>query len=197
MNSNTSDFEKLQLAFQEITSKFGSLEDILEAFGLAALPTAQRYGILFGFVVFTVTVSAVMALLVFGGTFQRIAEEAETGKVSVESDYRVRLQRPLLLERLLDAQKRLLEQNYPDRPKRQERMTNLTKMLCSVVPPDETTNKGKDSNNNNSNFDFSNQRAEIMVGYKENYFMGYRKCQDKPGGTCDQKHKSFGRVVFV
>lgn len=181
MNSDTSDFEKLQLAFQEITSKFGSLNDILEAFGLAELPTAQRYGILFGFVVFTVTVSTVIALLVFGGTFQRIAEETKTGKVSVESDYRVRLDRPLLLERLLDAQKRLLQQNYPNRPKRQEQITNLTKMLCSAIPSDETTSSN--GTTGNDNFDFSNQRAEIMIGYKENFFMGYRKCQDKPGGT--------------
>ena len=35
-------------------------------------------------------------------------------------------------------------------------------------------------------FDFSQQHAESMVGYKQNYFMGYRKCQNKPGG----KHSS-------
>jgi hypothetical protein len=181
VNPNASDFEKLQLALQEITSKFGSLEDILHAFGLAELPTAQRYGILFGFLVFTATVSAVVALMIFGGTFQRIAEQTETGKVSVESDYRVRLERPLLLERLLEAREWLLQQNYSNnQPQRTEKMTNLTQMLCSVPPPKEN-GKNKD-NEQNEAFDFSNQRSEGMVGYKQNYFMGYRKCQDKPGG---------------
>ena len=176
VNADASDIEKLQLAFQEITKSFGSIESILEAFGLSELPMAQRYGILFGFLVFTFTVSTVIALLVFGGTFKRIAEQATTGKVSVESDYRVRLERPLLLERLISAQKRMIESNYPKRYERKEGTTNITKMLCSVAPPKNEKEEKAD------NFDFSIQNAESMVGYKQNYFMGYRKCQDKPGG---------------
>jgi hypothetical protein len=176
VNPDASDFEKLQLAFQEITGSFGSVESILESFGLSELPVAQRYGILFGFIVFTVTVSTVVALLIFGGTFKRIAEEAKTGKVTVESDYRVRLERPLLLERLISAQERMMKSNYPDRYKRKEATTNLTKMLSSVAPPKD------DKDDKDATFDFSEQNAARMVGYKQNYFMGYRKCQDKPGG---------------
>jgi len=180
VNPDASDFEKLQLAFQEITSSFGSVESILESFGLSELPVAQRYGIFFGFVVFTLTVSTVLALLIFGGTFKRIAEQARTGKVSVESDYRVRLERPLLLERLLSAQQQMMKLNYPNRYKRKDCMTNLTKMLSSVAPPKD------DKEDKAETFDFSQQHAESMVGYKQNYFMGYRKCQNKPGG----KHSS-------
>jgi len=83
-----------------------------------------------------------------------------------------------LLERLLDARKRLLQENYPNRMEPKERTTNLTKMLSSVPPPKDDKN-GKA---NTDDFDFSSQRAEVMVGYKQNFFMGYRKCQDKPGG---------------
>ena len=176
INSETSDLEKLQLALQAISSSFGSVESILESFGLSELPVAQRYGILFGFIVFSVTISTVVALLVFGGTFKRIAEQAKTGKVSVESDYQVRLERPLLLERLISAQLRMMASNYPTRYNRKEGTSNLTRMLSSVSPP-------KDSDENEvENFDFSQQDAESMIGYKQNYFMGYRKCQDKPGG---------------
>ena len=176
VNPDASDIEKLQLAFQEITSSFGSIESILEAFGLSKLPLAQRYGILFGFVVFTLTVSTVLALLVFGGTFKRINEESKTGKASVESDYRVRLERPLLLERLLSAQERMMKLNYSNKSKRKEITTNLTKMISSIPPPKSEKDEKAD------NFDFSQQNSESMVGYKQNYFMGYRKCQDKPGG---------------
>ena len=183
VNPEASDYEKLQLAFQEITKKFGSINDILEAFGLAELPTAQRYGILFGIIVFTLTVSTVIALLVFGGTFRRIAEQAETGKTSVESDYKIRLKRPLLLERLLEAQERLERENYPDRPSRSfNKQTNLSKMLNSIPPPNanEDTKNEKETKNDIQSKD---NRAASAVGYKQNFIIGYRKCQDKPGGT--------------
>ena len=52
----TGDLEKLQKAFSELTENFGSVENILDAFGLSDMPTAQRYGIIFGFLVFTGTV---------------------------------------------------------------------------------------------------------------------------------------------
>ena len=176
VNPDASDWDKLQQAFQDVTEKLGSIENILDAFGLANLPVAQRYGILFGCIVFVTTVGSVMALLVFGGTFERIAEETKTGKAAVESEYRVRLDRPLLMERLLEAQQRLLRENYPSRPQRKEVITALTKMLSSVPPP-------KDDHNGDSHgVDFNLQRAEIMVGYKQNFILGYRKCQDKPGG---------------
>ena len=182
VNPDASDFEKLQIAFQEITQKFGSVNDILEAFGLAELPTAQRYGILFGFIVFTLTVSTVMALLVFGGSFRRIAEQAKTGTTSVESDYKVRLKRPLLLERLLEAQEWLESENYPDRPGRTLERTNLSKMLCSVPPHTAKEDKKNEKQTKNA-MQSKDNRAAVMVGYKQNFVIAYRKCQDKPGGT--------------
>ena len=106
-NAAGSDFEKLQLALREITHKFGSLDDILVAFGLADMPTAQRYGILFGFIVFTLTVGTVLVLLVLGGSFQRIAEQAETGAVTVLTAGETRAQRALLLEQLLESRQRM------------------------------------------------------------------------------------------
>lgn len=194
VNPDMGDLEKLQQAFQEITKSFGSVESILEAFGLSSLPVAQRYGILFGFLVFAVTVSTVLALLTFGGTFKRILEQNSTGKPSVETDYRVRLERPLLLERLISAQERMTKLNYPNRYERKEGFTNLTKMLSSVAPPKRDEQKKAET------FDFSNQNAANMVGYKQNYFMGYRKCQDKPGGEildCDVDQSFHASLMAV
>jgi len=105
----------------------------------------------------------------------------------------VRLERPLLLERLISAQKRMIESNYPKRYERKEGTTNITKMLCSVAPPKNEKEEKAD------NFDFSIQNAESMVGYKQNYFMGYRKCQDKPGGSIlagrpEARYEAFARA---
>jgi hypothetical protein len=166
--AESSDFEKLQSAFAEITKSFGSVENVLEAFGLAALPTAQRYGILIGGLVFIATVSAVVALLVFGGSFQRIAEQQTTGSVSIPHDFKARLDRPLLLERLLDSRERMMKQNYPNANRRIEEATALTKMLLNVPPPPQGTKAENDT-----------------TGYMNNYVVAYRKCQDKPGGASE------------
>lgn len=166
-SSDTGDLEKLQIALAEITSMFGSVESLMEAFGLADMPVAQRYGIIFGCLVFVVTVTAVLTLLVLGGSFKRMEEQSVTGTATIPSDYRSRLDRPLLLERLLDAQARLLKQNYPQGyQQRKEGPTNLTKMLLNVPPPPDGTTAATDD-----------------TGYMKNFVVAYRKCQDKPGGT--------------
>ena len=183
-NADTSDFEKLQMAFSEITAKFGSIEDILEAFGLADMPKAQRYGVLMGCIVFFCTVTTVVALLVFGGSFKRLAEQEQTGEATIESDYKVRQDRPLLLERLLDARERLLSLNYPDRVKRKDRRTKLTKMLLNVPPPKDTPGDIVEDNSTKLAVNKKLDRAEVMEGFKENFIWAYRKCQDKPGGKC-------------
>jgi hypothetical protein len=163
--AETGDFEKLQIAFAEITSTFASVDNILEAFGLADLPTAQRYGIIFGICVFIGTVTAVLALLTLGGSFQRMAEQTKTGTVTISDDFKARMDRPLLLERLLDSRERLMRKNYPNRAQRKEGCTNLTKMLLnSPAPP-----KGKSA-------------KDDETGYMKNYVVAYRKCQDQPGG---------------
>jgi hypothetical protein len=145
------------------------------------MPTAQRYGILFGSLVFLFTIASVLALLVLGGSFERMADEADTGKNAIQTDYKARQERPLLLERLLGARERLLEKNYPTRPKRKEQRTNLTKMLMNVPPPKDSPGL-VDDNEAKKAVNKKKQRADVMVGYKENFVTAYRKCQDKPGG---------------
>jgi Na+/pantothenate symporter len=163
--AETGDFEKLQLAFKELTSTFGSMENLLEAFGLADLPSAQRYGIIFGFLVFVGTVTAVLALLTLGGSFERMAEQTKTGSVTIAHDFKARMDRPLLLERLLDSRERLMRQNYPNRAQRKEGCTNLTKTLLNIPPPKNAKSEKDDK-----------------TGYMKNYVVAYRKCQDQPGG---------------
>ena len=162
----TGDFEKLQLAFAEISSTFASIDNVLEAFGLADLPSAQRYGIIFGCFVFVGTVITVLALLTLGGSFQRIAEQTQTGSSTTSNDYRSRSDRPLLLERLLDSRARLMTQNYPNPAQRKEGYTNLTKMMLNIPPPA----NGKVA-------------KDDATGYMRNFVLAYRKCQDLPGGT--------------
>jgi hypothetical protein len=180
-NADTSDFEKLQMAFQDVTAKFGSIEDILVAFGLADMPKAQRYGVLMGCIVFSCTVGAVLALLAFGGSFKRIAEQTQTGDYTIESDFQTRQDRPLLLERLIDARERLLAENYPDRKQRKNRRTNLTKMLLGVPPPKDIPGV-VDDNGAKQSVGKKQDRAAEMEGFKENFAWAYRKCQDQPGG---------------
>jgi hypothetical protein len=180
-NADTSDFEKLQMAFQDVTAKFGSIEDILVAFGLADMPKAQRYGVLMGCIVFSCTVGAVLALLAFGGSFKRIAEQTQTGDYTIESDFQTRQDRPLLLERLIDARERLLAENYPDRKQRKSRRTNLTKMLLGVPPPKDIPGV-VDDNGAKQSVGKKQDRAAEMEGFKENFAWAYRKCQDQPGG---------------
>eukprot|EP00980_Cylindrotheca_fusiformis_P009732 scaffold2149_cov187-Cylindrotheca_fusiformis.AAC.10 len=180
-NAETSDFEKLQMAFQEITVKFGSVDDLLEAFGLADMPKAQRYGVLMGCVVFFCTVCTVLILLILGGSFKRIAEQTQ-GDATIESDYQARQGRPLLLERLLDARERLLAENYPNREQRENRRTNLTKMLLNLPPPKDIPGVVDDTGAKQS-VNKKQDRAEEMEGFKENFVWAYRKCQDKPGGA--------------
>lgn len=165
--AETGDFEKLQKAFSDILSTFGSVDNLLDAFGLSTLPSAQRYGIVFGCFVFVGTVTAVLTLLVLGGSFHRMAEQTKTGAVTIAHDFKARLDRPLLLERLLDARTRMMQRNYPNSRQRKEGLTNLTSMLLNVAPPP----KGKSA-------------KDDETGYMRNFVVAYRKCQDKPGGTC-------------
>lgn len=99
--NDSSDFEKLMEAMS-VLNKMRSLEDILESVGLANLPTAQKYGILFGICVFCLTLTAVMALLTLGGTFKRISEQSENNQPTVIDPINARLNRPLIMEDLLE-----------------------------------------------------------------------------------------------
>ena len=178
----TGDLEKLQKAFQQVTASFGSVDSMLEAFGLAHMPAAQRYGILFGFLVFMTTISAVLALLVLGGSFQRIAEQTVTGKPTLLTSTEVRKERPLLLETLLEGRERL-QKNYKP-PTLTDQPTNLTLMLLNVAP-DAVENEDDDESaqERQGTEKKSPKERHVPLYYEENYSSAYRKCQDQPGGT--------------
>jgi hypothetical protein len=178
----TGDLEKLQKAFQQVTAAFGSVDSILEAFGLANMPSAQRYGILFGFLVFITTVSAVLALLVVGGSFKRIAEQAVTGKPTLLTSTEVRKERPLLLETLLEGRERL-QKNYAP-PTLTDQPTNLTQMLLNVAPDPVEDDDEEDSTQEQGEEKKSHKERYVPPYYEENYSSAYRKCQDQPGGAC-------------
>jgi hypothetical protein len=178
-SQDAGDFDKLRTAFTELTAMFGSVEDLLKAFGLADMPQAQRYGILFGCLVFITTVSAVVGLLVMGGTMKRIQEQAETGDATMLSPQAARAQRALLLERLLEGRERMI-QNYTEPPKT-EGFTNLTTMLMNVAPKTDELAElvSKDDKKDKKKQEI---RRIIPPYYEENYVASYRKCQDRPGG---------------
>jgi hypothetical protein len=179
-SQDAGDFDKLRTAFTELTAMFGSVEDLLKAFGLADMPQAQRYGILFGCLVFITTVTAVVGLLVMGGTMKRIQEQAETGDATMLSPQAARAQRALLLERLLEGRERMI-QNYTD-PQKTEGFTNLTTMLMNVAPQTDELAQlvSKDNKKDKKKQEI---RRIIPPYYEENYVASYRKCQDRPGGT--------------
>jgi hypothetical protein len=175
--ANTSDFEKLKAAFQTLTGHVSSFEELMKAFGLSNMPTAQRYGIFFGFIVFVCTIGAVGSLLVMGGTFQRIAEQATTGDVVVPDPIRARNSRALLYERLLQARDRMVKDNY-EAVKTTTGNTNLMLMLMNltVKPPKVADLASEDVSKR------TKQESYVPPGYQADYVEAYRNCQDKPGG---------------
>ena len=189
IDPDASDFEKLQQAFATL-GKLASIDDALEIFGLKDLPTAQRYGVLCGCIVFVVTVSSVMGLLVFGGSFQRIAEQSKTGASTIPKAVEVRRGRPLLLERLLEARERMLAQ-YTKKESVTGGPTVLTKLLVNESPDlrkgqeikrliDENEGKGE------IDPDLEKKKEELRKylpdGFEDEYIEAYKRCQGRPGG---------------
>jgi hypothetical protein len=173
--ADTSDFEKLTKAFGEVATAFGSWENLLDAFGLLHMPAAQRYGILFGCITFTCTIAAVLCLLTFGGSFQRIAEQ-QKGDATIPHAHQARSQRALLLERLLDARERMMKY-YPPTPIVTDGFTNLTKMLMNAHPKIIETDSKDEKKDGESTI-----IREYPDDYQNNYQVAYRLCQDSPGG---------------
>jgi hypothetical protein len=184
----SSDYDKLMMAIGAITSKFQSIDAILQAFGLTTLPIAQRYGILFGCMTFVCTIIAVIVLLILGGTFSRIAKQSSNdpsadGNIESSSPSAIRQQRSLLFEQLLEQRQRMMLR-YSSKTSSNEMetdgnnnnlsITELTEMLCNVAP---TTSTQNESNKNKSNDRY------IPPGYEANYKHAYRQCQDRPGGA--------------
>jgi hypothetical protein len=107
-NAQGSDLDKLYTVLHDLLASFGSIDGLLQAFGLHNLPMAHRYGILLGLVVFIGTISAVVLLLIFGGSFDRIKVQAMTGESTILSAGQARRGRALLYEQLLDARRRMV-----------------------------------------------------------------------------------------
>lgn len=137
INPESDDLDKLKDALRSILASVSSFDNLLAAFGLHDMPRAQKYGILFGVIVFTCTVAAVITLLVLGGSFKRIAEQSGSGEATVPDAVTARSGRPLLLERLLEAREWMMKTNYPTTDGEhndKDGNTNLTKMLLNVAP---------------------------------------------------------------
>jgi RimJ/RimL family protein N-acetyltransferase len=174
-----SDYDKILQSLSIVTS-IKSIDDILSAFGLLNMPTAQKYGIAFGIFTFTLTVIAVLSLLTLGGTWRRIEEQSRLGASSSAPDaVTQRKRRPLLLERLLEGREWMMLMNYPKDGPRAKR-ANLTKMLMMVNPVGE--GKGGGGLSATSSADKGGGDAQLSMGYQKNYHIAYRHCQDKPGG---------------
>jgi len=188
INDETSDFDKLLAAFSSVCS-ISSVDDILALFGVADLPQAQKYGIFFGVCTFTITVTIVFLLLVFGGSFKRIAEQSD-GKSSIPTAIEERIGRPLLLERLLEAQERMIKKYSKGRLT--EETTELMSMLINIAPDvakaQEVMATLVDENEPAIEEKKVAQKKEMELkkfipnGYEKNYVEAYRKCQEKPGG---------------
>ena len=170
-----SDYDKILQSLSVVTS-IKSIDDILSAFGLLNMPPAQKYGIAFGILTFTLTVIAVLSLLTLGGTWRRIEEQSRLGASSSAPDaITQRKRRPLLLERLLEGREWMMSVNYPKDGPRAKR-ANLTKMLMMVNP------SGEGKGRNTVDEVGTGGDAQLSMGYQKNYHIAYRHCQDKPGG---------------
>jgi hypothetical protein len=203
-NAQGSDLDKLYTVLHDLLASFGSIDGLLQAFGLHNLPMAHRYGILLGLVVFIGTISAVVLLLIFGGSFDRIKVQAMTGESTILSAGQARRGRALLYEQLLDARRRMVaaygNENYNATAAATyssgsgscSSSSPLLRLLLhqapSKVPPPNLLNEAGDENKKPNNNKKSKQQhpttTEQFVPpmYKENYVKAYRRCQDRPAG---------------
>jgi len=199
LNTPESDLDKLFAAFASLRSA----EDIFALFGVGNLPQAQKYGILLGIATFVVTVSSVIGLLFLGGSFKRIADQAEEGgaEPSIPNSIEERLGRPLLLERLLEARERMWKSYRNSGGVKEEEETSefsvLSKMLMNIAPDVakaqekmaglvEEDNKAKTKTSKKKKkkkVDKLNLNQFVPVGYEQQYLEAYRKCQEQPGGA--------------
>lgn len=175
----TTDLEKLYKAFSTLTGHLSSTEDFLSAFGLNDLPTPHRYGIFFGTLVFVVTVTTVLGLLVLGGSFERIAEQAKTGDIAVSDPITSRTDRNLILERLVDARDRMMKENYS----KPETTSERTKLMCMILNTSITTGADVSELTNENEKKRTKQQKIIPPGYHEDYVDAYKVCQETPGGA--------------
>lgn len=174
------DIDKIRKALDFI--KLPSLMSLIKRFSLSTLPHSQRMGILAGIAIFTCTVISVILLLFLGGSFDRIKEQAKNGdKPLPHENIRVRENRPLLLERLLEAREWMLRTNYPKKIDVVESeatsnisRTSLLKMLLNVSPPNHNPLQ-------TGAIAPISDDDEIAVAYQKDYVHAYYRSIDKPG----------------
>jgi hypothetical protein len=193
-NANGSDMDKLYTALHDILASFGSVDAMLQAFGLAQMPSAQRYGILFGVIVFCGTVSSVVVLLFLGGSFQRMQEQSVSGESTLLSAGQTRRQRALLYEQLLAARQRMVadyekSSSSPSSAANAPEFSPLLQLLLNQAPskvqrlPDLLEEREQNSKPMQQPPQTSPQPEQFVPHmYKENYVKAYRRCQDRPGG---------------
>lgn len=170
----TSDFEKITAALSSVVA-IGSPHDLFEAFGLTRLPTTHRYGILFGCVTFVCTITAVLALLFAGGSFERIREQGSSHESTIPDAVSARKGRPLLLEWLLEARDYMMGRY--EKGEGLGRFTVLTTLLMTVAPSGSEPDLVDEDKEGKKKV----EKRHIPAGYEENYRIAYRTCQDKPG----------------
>jgi hypothetical protein len=210
-NANGSDMDKLYTALHDVLASFGSVESMLQAFGLAQMPSAQRYGILFGVIVFGGTVGSVVLLLFLGGSFQRMQEQSVTGESTLLSAGQTRRQRALLYEQLLAARQRMVadyeKSSSSSSPLLAENAAAFFSPLLQLLlnqapskvqrPPDLLDERDANSKMPQqplpTNKSPSNPEQFVPHMYKENYVKAYRRCQDRPGG----KNRALLMFFFV
>ena len=181
----SSDWDKLQLALETLTTQLGLTgngsvaSDVMDFW--TNLPVAQQYGIVLGCITFTCTVGTVLLLLIWGGSFQRMQQQAITGQATLLSPTQERQERPLLLQHLLDAREYMMklqqhgqQQTTNANNKDAATLTPLTTMLLNVVPPH--LNKKQTKQN-------QQEQKEELETYERLYKVAYRSCQDAPGGA--------------
>jgi RimJ/RimL family protein N-acetyltransferase len=191
MNTDSSDLDKLFAALSSITS-IHSVDDVLAIFGLRDLPTGHKYGLLAGCITFALTILTVFILLIKGGSFDRLMEQASSGEPTIPSVTEARVGRALIMERLLESREALMKNYSGSKPEgvkdESSDSTILTKVLINVAPQITKAHAIMISHGAPKD-DESKKKLEedlndcLPAGYAVNYVDAYRVCQDKPGGV--------------
>jgi hypothetical protein len=129
-------------------------------------------------------------LLVFGGSFARIAEQMETGEVTVPDPVAARSRRGLLMEHLLDARDRMMKENYPI----PQTTTEITKLMAMLLNAPIQSGNVADLTDESEEKRVTQNRF-IPPGYQDDYVEAYRLCQEKPGGTFQARSFSITRML--
>ena len=132
MTDGSSDWDKLQLALETLTTQLGLTgngsvaSDVMDFW--TNLPVAQQIGIVLGCITFTCTVGTVLLLLIWGGSFQRMQQQAITEQATQE-----RHERLLWMQHLLDARDYMMRLKQATNDTQVTRPTTTTMMRLGQV----------------------------------------------------------------